>query len=111
MACLFHFLCAARRTDRLLIEQVCDQPATVAVNVTLPAFAAAAPLLLATVERYLLPAGRPAQTCHTPLLRSVGRWDRRVYVHQTDMLWEQCRQMVFFVSFWATYFHQVHSIV
>ena len=50
MACLFHFLCAAHRTDRLLIEQVCDQPATVAVNMTLPAFAAAAPLLLATVE-------------------------------------------------------------
>jgi len=94
----------------LLIEQVCDQPATVAVNVTLPAFAAAAPLLLATVERYLLPAGRPA--ANLPHATAAVGWSMgQTGVHQTDMLWEQCQQMVFFVSFWATYFHQVHSIV
>jgi len=82
MACLFHFLCAARRTDRLLIEQVCDQPATVAVNVTLPAFAAAAPLLLATVERYLLPAGRPA--ANLPHATAAVGWSMgQTGVHQT----------------------------
>ena len=72
----------------MLKIQVCVQPATAAVNVTLPAFAAAMPLLLGAWHQPLsidirIPLGAQQQTRRTPLLRSIDGTDRRTDVHQT----------------------------
>jgi len=66
----------------MLKIQVCVQPATAAVNVTLPAFVAAVPLLLGAWHQPLsidirIPLGAQQQTRRTPLLRSIDGTDRR----------------------------------